>query len=278
MKTPTVELYSAGGEHRWRLKHGNGRILAASSEGFSRKDGARRNFRRTRAAMNQVALIGLVLLTLALPLNAQTVTATNASGGITTTVNATPLPAFTTGTDILGGIGNAPKQVLTDGYLALKDISLTNPIAVNVFGLMNGTGKYGFGLEVNQADPGKLVNAGFAIAAIQTDQPQAGGGTKKGWNFYDATLNLSVQQTETIPLLNIPITVRIFSGPFVSLNGGTLVGEQSGVTGDINLKINEHFGFTGGGGVVNCAGAAAAGLKATMPMAHLALVWAPKGW
>lgn len=223
-----------------------------------------------------LTLIGVAALLATATLQAQTVT--NASGGTTTVTGSTAMPAFTTGSDILGGIGNAPKQVLSDGYLALKDLSLTNPIAFHVFGLANGGGKYGFGLEVNQADSSKLVNAGFAIAAIQTDKPQAGGGTKKGWNFYDATLNLSVQQTEVIPLLKIPITVRIFSGPFVSLNGGTLLGEQSGVSGDINLKINKNFGFTGGAGVVNCAGAAAAGLKSTMPMAHAALVWAPKGW
>jgi hypothetical protein len=183
------------------------------------------------------------------------------------------VPTFTTGSNILDSIGSAPKQVLSDGYLALKDISLTNPIAFHVFGLMNGTGKYGFGLEVNEADPNKTINAGFALAAIQTDK-----GGSKSWNFYDATLNIGISQTETIPLLKIPITVRIFSGPFVSLNGGTLIGEQSGVSGDMNFKLSSHMGMILGGGVVNCAGAAAEGLKPAMPMAHLAIVWAPKGW
>lgn len=37
----TFELYKdKAGEHRWRLKHQNGNILATSSEGYSSKDAA----------------------------------------------------------------------------------------------------------------------------------------------------------------------------------------------------------------------------------------------
>lgn len=38
------------GDWRWHLKHSNGRILAASSEGFSNRPGAQRNFRRVQKA------------------------------------------------------------------------------------------------------------------------------------------------------------------------------------------------------------------------------------
>lgn len=35
----SLEFYAdAQGEHRWRLKHSNGEIVAASSEGFSSPD------------------------------------------------------------------------------------------------------------------------------------------------------------------------------------------------------------------------------------------------
>jgi uncharacterized protein len=39
----TFELYKdKAGEHRWRLKHSNGNILATSSEGYASKDAAKK--------------------------------------------------------------------------------------------------------------------------------------------------------------------------------------------------------------------------------------------
>lgn len=89
MKTPTIEFYKdAAEEHRWRLKHGNGKILASSGEGFSRKAGARRNLKAVRAAL-AAAVLGLCLMLTGFKAQAQAVTETNSSGGVTT-IN--PLP------------------------------------------------------------------------------------------------------------------------------------------------------------------------------------------
>lgn len=62
-KTPTVEFYEDRSySHRWNLKHGNGKILAASSEGFKSKGNAKRNFKAVRDAMAKVVLILTVVL------------------------------------------------------------------------------------------------------------------------------------------------------------------------------------------------------------------------
>lgn len=51
----SLEFYSdASGEWRWRLKHSNSQIVAASSEGFSSQDEARANAKRTRDALHLV--------------------------------------------------------------------------------------------------------------------------------------------------------------------------------------------------------------------------------
>lgn len=51
----SLEFYpDANGEWRWRLKHKNGQIVAASSEGFSSQDEARKNAKRTRDALHLV--------------------------------------------------------------------------------------------------------------------------------------------------------------------------------------------------------------------------------
>lgn len=52
-KTSTIEFFTdRKREWRWRLKHGNGRILAASSEGFASRRNARRNWASTVTAAN----------------------------------------------------------------------------------------------------------------------------------------------------------------------------------------------------------------------------------
>ncbi len=54
-KTPNLKFYKGkSGKHRWRLKHGNGKVLSASSQGFTRRAGAIRNFVSTRIAMNAI--------------------------------------------------------------------------------------------------------------------------------------------------------------------------------------------------------------------------------
>ncbi len=58
MRTPSIEFYQDHSDnHRWRLKHGNGKILAASSEGFLSKSNAKRNFKAVRDAMARALFI-----------------------------------------------------------------------------------------------------------------------------------------------------------------------------------------------------------------------------
>ncbi|MFN3370067.1 MAG: YegP family protein [Sphingomonadaceae bacterium] len=47
----TYELYKdKAGEHRWRLKHQNGNILATSSEGYSSKAAALKSIENVKAS------------------------------------------------------------------------------------------------------------------------------------------------------------------------------------------------------------------------------------
>jgi len=47
----TFELYKdKAGEHRWRLRHSNGQILAASSEGYSSKADALKCIENVKAS------------------------------------------------------------------------------------------------------------------------------------------------------------------------------------------------------------------------------------
>lgn len=41
------------GEHRWRLRHGNGNILATASEGYASKAGAMKCIENVRAPARQ---------------------------------------------------------------------------------------------------------------------------------------------------------------------------------------------------------------------------------
>ena len=195
-----------------------------------------------------------------------------ASAQTVITTNAQAMPPFTapvTAGQVAASVPDGVKQVAVDGYNVFKGFSLTNPISVAFIGLKNGS-HYGGGIEAHQVLPGSPVSAGFGVFAVQTED--AAGKVK--FNFYDATVNLGVSQVENIPVLNIPITVRLFSGPFASLNGGVLMGEQSGVTGSMAFAVDKagKWFIHIGGGVVNCAGAAAAGLKPAMPLADIGFI------
>jgi hypothetical protein len=158
-------------------------------------------------------------------------------------------------------------QLATDGYNVFKQFSLTNPISVGVIGLKNGS-LYGGGIEANTVNANSAINAGFAVLGVQTKTTSANGTSKTGFSFFDATVNLSVSQVEMVPVLNVPVTLRVFSGPFASLNGGVLMGEQSGVTADFNFQVGAASWIDLGAGVINDSGAAAKGLNSTLPMVH----------
>lgn len=192
--------------------------------------------------------------------------------------NAATMPPFSSALTV-GQIGasipDGVKQVATDGYAVFKGFSLTNPISVAVIALKNGS-HYGGGVEAHQVLPGSPVSAGFGIFGVQTESKDATTGkTTTKLNFYDANVNLGVSQVENIPVLNIPITVRLFSGPFANLaQGGVLMGAQSGVTGNFTFALGKsgNWFMHLGGGVVNCSGAAAEGLKPAMPMANIGVI------
>ena len=51
----SISFYAdTAGEWRWQLKHSNGQIVGASSEGFSSEQEARLNARRTRDGLHLV--------------------------------------------------------------------------------------------------------------------------------------------------------------------------------------------------------------------------------
>ncbi len=82
MKTPQTEFYQDTAEnHRWRLKHGNGKILAAASEGFATKASAKRNFKAVRSAMAR-ALFAFALVFLVACNTTQQRTAYNTIGSV----------------------------------------------------------------------------------------------------------------------------------------------------------------------------------------------------
>lgn len=52
------ELYKdKKGEHRWRLRHGNGNILAIASEGYSTKGGAMKCIENVKASADSDVLL-----------------------------------------------------------------------------------------------------------------------------------------------------------------------------------------------------------------------------
>jgi uncharacterized protein YegP (UPF0339 family) len=53
----TFELYKdKAGEHRWRLKHSNGNILATSSEGYASKDAAKKCIENVKASSGSAVI------------------------------------------------------------------------------------------------------------------------------------------------------------------------------------------------------------------------------
>lgn len=54
-RKPVIEFYQGADDlWYWKLTHGNGRTLDSSGEGFSSRANAKRNFIKTREAMNEL--------------------------------------------------------------------------------------------------------------------------------------------------------------------------------------------------------------------------------
>ena len=54
MKTHTAEFYRSKGQHRWRIRARNGRIICCASEGYKRRVDCMNAFRRMAAAFINV--------------------------------------------------------------------------------------------------------------------------------------------------------------------------------------------------------------------------------
>lgn len=178
-----------------------------------------------------------------------------------------PIAPATSVSNLLGTAASGVSQAASDGWNVFSQFSLTNPISAGIVGLKNGN-HYGGGIEVSTANTNSLVNIGFGLFAIQNDSSSTVNGvtkTKTQWGFYDATINLSVSTVEQIPILKIPITLKIESGPAVRLSrgGGTLL-EQSAAFGDVTFDQIKNWPITVGAGIVDCSAFAN-----VMPMLHL---------
>ena len=53
MKTSIIEFYKSRFQWRWRITASNGRIIASSSEGFWKRQGAEKNLRLTHEALKE---------------------------------------------------------------------------------------------------------------------------------------------------------------------------------------------------------------------------------
>jgi hypothetical protein len=167
-----------------------------------------------------------------------------------------PLPP-TSLTDLTKTAGTGITQAATDGLNVFQKLSLTNPISFGVFGVKNGK-NYGAGVDVSSDNPESLVNVGFALLALPNS-------TSHQLDFYDATLNLSISTVEKIPVLNIPVTLKIESGPAFRLSrGGNMLLEQSAAFGDVTLDWINKWPVTIGGGLIHCSA-----FSGALPMAHL---------
>lgn len=125
--------------------------------------------------------------------------------------------AVVTSTNTTSVIGDL-KQAAADGWAALKDLNFGQGIVVEPFGLYH-KGDIGGGLAVTTGNTNGL-NAGFALATIHDS-------ASKRFQFYDATLNISLGKTVTVPLLNIPAYLYVETGPSVNLAHPSTVLEQS---------------------------------------------------
>jgi hypothetical protein len=201
-------------------------------------------------------LITLALLVIAGQLKAQTNPASST------------MPAFApisvSGLSLTGIVGtntaNGLQQVIHDGAAVFSQITLSNPCDVAVIGIKSGK-QYGGGFSVSQTPTNSVVGVGFGFFAMQKTvltpvtykhKPQMVP-LNSGWNFYDATLSLSVSQVEMIPVLNIPLTLRLETGPAMRLSNPITVLEQSALYATIELDWFKGWPIRLGGGVIHCS-------------------------
>ncbi len=158
-------------------------------------------------------------------------------------------------------------------YTQVKSLSLADGFKVVPFGIRHDN-DYGGGFAFSTANTNG-VNAGLALAAIseQTTDPVTHL-KKRSWNFYDATLNISLNGTTTIPFVNWPVDYFIQSGPAFNLKDIKTVYEQSEAGVTKSWILGKHVGMSIGGGEGHCSRWA----QGFYQEAHFALIIKPKGW
>lgn len=159
-------------------------------------------------------------------------------------------PAATNNYPSFGTLG----QIYTDAANVFQNTSLTNPFDIGIDFIRNGS-KSGFGVQLVSVNTNSTVNFGFGVYALQIAQPSvAHQATTYKWNFLDATLNVQISKVENLPLLNIPVTFRVGSGPAVNLSSGNLLLEQSFAVADVSFNLIKGWPIVCGGGVINLTG------------------------
>jgi len=151
-------------------------------------------------------------------------------------------------------------------YNAVKDFSFKQGFDVGLVGL-NHDRYWGGGLILQDVNTNTAVHAFAGVFAMQTPTGVNG---QREWSFYEGTGGISIQQTETIPILGWPLTINVWTGPGLKLNGGGgILLSQSGISGDLNFHLFKKLYLCAGGGLVYCTDAAID----TSKMGHANFTW-----
>lgn len=155
--------------------------------------------------------------------------------------------------NLLGGVPGGLQQIVNDGQAALSGLNFAQGVKLTPFGIKH-QGDYGFGFAVTTALTNSIVQAGFGVVAIQETTTSVVNGktvTSKAFDFYDATLNLSLTKSETF--LGIQVDFTAESGPAYDLKGGALL-EQSAVFASHTFTLDSgNLELTLGGGLMHCS-------------------------
>lgn len=146
--------------------------------------------------------------------------------------NAPVTVTNSTSSQIVGDI----KKIGTDLWNSLKAANFDNGYNVEPFGLYH-KGDFGGGLALTTANTNGF-NAGFALATIHDS-------SSKKFQFYDASLSISLGKAVTIPIINKSAYLYVESGPAFNLANPTTVLEQS-IAGSKLYFLNNKLSVGGG--------------------------------
>jgi hypothetical protein len=206
-----------------------------------------------------VAALALLLFFVCLSSSAQDTNVSTLPPGNSAPITIPNLP---------GNLGTNLTHVANDAVGVFQNFNFKQASA-GIVGFKTPDG-FGGGIEVHSFSTNTPVQIGFGIFGAQERNTV----TKKlEFGFYDGTLNIGVSTVETIPVVNLPLTLRVESGPafkFAGEGGGTLL-EQSAAYGDFNFHLSKNWSLTFGGGLLHCSDPHF--VDKAMPMAHGNLNW-----